>query len=283
MPGTNDFPSWWNNDSILIVIDIGIDESERPPSDLIVSAVIGHTALMRKFKNKWNADLERYRVEFFHAKDYYSPGAKPYRGLSTTKRKMLLRRLATHMDRYVDAGISVAINREEYKAITSERFRSNWGSAYTLAIQLLLMVVHSELHRSGHAQESVNILIEQGQHVYQALQMIEIAKTNEFAFLRIATVGTGGKKDNSILQAADWVSHGWSQYLHDGHSPLLNAVAGSRPEKFPLVGWNPGLIERLKSDIDADIERRRVLNLKPLRRGQKLLLKHPMWDDLRHS
>ena len=51
-------PSWWRDDSHLIVIDIGIDESKSPPSSLLVlSAIVGNTAKMRKLDAEWKREI----------------------------------------------------------------------------------------------------------------------------------------------------------------------------------------------------------------------------------
>lgn len=212
----------------------------------MVSAVVGQTSLLRKFAVAWKRALHCFDVNFFHAKDHWNLHASPYHNLSMTEGRKLLSRLSGHMGKYVEAAISVAINPDEYRSMTSDRFRSHWGSPYTMAIQLLLIVIHNDLQRQKRGHEIANILLEGGPHVHQALEVIEKTKGSNFAFIRIAASGCGPKLNNPLLQAADILAYGWGEYLVSERSEMLDAIASKRPDRFPIFGLTPGLIERFE-------------------------------------
>lgn len=266
------FPSWWANESNLIVIDCGIDESVRSNNKLlVVSAIIGQTSTMRKFANAWAKDLQDFNVDFFHAKDHWNRRAKPYHGLSMTKRSKLLKRLIGHIHKYVEVGISVAVNVDEYERITTPRFRSNWGAPFAFSIQMLMVLAHLDLKDRNRDREKANVLVEQGAHIHQALEIIGKAKHSPYAFVRIASAGWGEKTGNPILQAADLLAYSWGEYLTTNrNSSFMQGLAERKPHRFPCLPLNTDLVERLKSDINAHIERRRKL-----RPGLKVLLRMP--------
>ena len=256
------------------MIDIGIDESARQSNRLLtVSAVVGQQSRMRILHKKWKADLVRAGVDYFHAKEHWNFQAKAYNGVNAKTREELLLTLSACMNKHIYTAVSVTIDTDEYKQMTTPKFRSQFGAPYTMAIQLLTILIHRDLSKRNRAEEPVNFLLEQGAHIYQALEMIDKSTQEPYAFLRVATAGKGTKSDNPILQAADLVSYGWGEYQLDGQSKMLSAVAAKHRKRYGCVPWTPGLIDQLKSGVEADIARRRKFGDPPLARGLKPFLK----------
>jgi hypothetical protein len=250
----------------------------RGRGDFVVSSVIGQTALMHKFAEEWARALEMNGVDYFHAKDHWNKRAEPYHGLSIAKRKELLASLFGHFRKFVEFGISVAINKKEYKDITSEKFRSQFGSPYTMAIQLMMIEIHKDLWKRNRSHEKANILLEEGAHIHQALEVIERSRGRPDSFVNIATKGYGSKRDNPILQAADMLSYGWGEYLLQSRSQMLSGVATGRHLRFPCITWRPDLITELMDGVKGEIERRRYLGMPGLVKGIKPLLKGPDYE-----
>jgi len=256
------------------VIDIGIDESApSAQGTLVLSAMIGQTSKMKRLDRKWKADLERYNVAYFHAKEHWNRRSKAYSRISMQKRQELLSRLVGHIHKYSNVGLSVSIDPQEYADLTTPPFRSEWGSAYAFAIQMLIILVHFELKESeekgrSHKNELANVLIEGGhKNTQQAFEIISkaVGKVgDDSAFIRVKSVGVGGKKDNPILQAADLLAYGWCQRISMGKSQMLDklAGAGAPPEKFKALDLSVELVEMLKRDIDAHAQRRNDLRFK---------------------
>jgi len=260
----------------LVVIDIGIDESARKGHRLLtVSAVVGQQARMRILHKKWKTDLKRAGVDYFHATEHWNLQSKPYNGVSMKVREELLLTLAACLNKYIYSAVSVTIDTDEYKQMTSDRFRSQFGSPYTMAVQLLTILIHKELVRKQRSAEDVGFMLEEGKHIYQALAIIDKSIKEPYAFLRVVTSGKGDKASHPILQAADLVSYGWGEYQVTGQSKMLRAVAAKHPKRYSCVPWTPALIACLKSGVAEDITRRREFGAPPLARGLKPLLKLP--------
>ncbi len=91
-------PSWWNDESLLIVIDIGIDESKSGPL-LVVSAIVGKTSPMRKLDAEWKRELVSSGVDYFHAQEHWNLRSKSYHGISREERERLLKSLVGHFQK----------------------------------------------------------------------------------------------------------------------------------------------------------------------------------------
>jgi len=77
------FPSWWTDENLLVMINVGVDESKSDSSSLLVlSAIVGNTAQMRKMDRSWKHDLNTSGVDYFHAKDHWNASARSYHGIS---------------------------------------------------------------------------------------------------------------------------------------------------------------------------------------------------------
>jgi hypothetical protein len=245
-------PSWWRDDSTLIVIDIGIDESKSPPSQLLaVSAIVGNTGVMRKLDKEWKRELTTTGVDYFHAKEHWNGSAKPYHGISRTERDKLLNRLVSHAHHRIMFGVSSFVDEVEYKDSASERFRSQYGSPYGFAFQTLMVTIYMRLLHLKKANQPVNILIEDGhRNAQQAIGFIKEKKERGPGGLTVETYGLGGKKDNPILQAADMLAFGVCEAHTKGHSDFASRLAPPRLlGRFLELPWNKSAVEAVKEDI----------------------------------
>jgi hypothetical protein len=145
------FPSWWNNGNLL-VIDCGIDESatkNHSKSILVVSGQFGSTSKMKKLDKQWRAALADYQVPYFHAQEFWNPRTKIYKHLSMGRRSRLLDALVGYIDKYVEFGISAHIDPQQYIGMTSDRFRSQFGSPYTFTMEMLFVALRLYLSQWG--------------------------------------------------------------------------------------------------------------------------------------
>lgn len=255
------------------MVDIGIDESVPKSSDLlIVSAVLGQTALMKKMDSAWSRELRDDGVDFFHAKDHWNAKYAPYHGLSMTKRKALLAALVEHFRRFAQAGITVSIKPEEYKGITSNAFRSDWGAPYAFAIQILMLMIYLDLHHRERTHEEANILIEEGhKNLGQVAEIIPKMKSNDSSFLRLNSYSHGSKKGSPILQAADMLVYSAGKHIVSGDSRIYRQLASRvRPRQFQRLHITPEHISMLKRDLDASSERKRQERLRQWLAGSRV-------------
>jgi len=245
------------------VIDLGIDESRIAGRNvLVVSAVIGQTSMMRKLAREWKKDLADNGVDYFHAKDHWNGRSKPYHGLSNQKRRELLQTLIADVHRFAHIGLSVSINIEEYERLTTPRFRSDWGAPYAFAIQMMMLLIYIDLKERKREHEVVNFLIEDGNHVGQAYEIISKVPHTKEAFLNLGTLTRGGKLNNPILQAADLLAYGCCQYVSTGQSRVYMQLVARHAQQFPRLECSEKIIEMIQRDINANFERRRELRLR---------------------
>jgi hypothetical protein len=117
-----------------------------------------------------------------------------------TKRRWLIQHCVQHIHKYAFAGFSVAIDTQEFDEITDQRFKSEWGSSYPFAIQLMFIMIHFHLRKRSALHEPVNILIEDGhKNSKQIIEIIRNGKKKKGGFIKIGTYGLGGKTGNPIL------------------------------------------------------------------------------------
>jgi hypothetical protein len=83
------------------MIDWGMDESGVPDKKMpVISAILGQTSKVANLNFRWSAELERYGVDYFHAKDHWNKKARCYRGISNKKREALLSSLVSQISKY---------------------------------------------------------------------------------------------------------------------------------------------------------------------------------------
>jgi hypothetical protein len=256
------FPSWMRKGE-LVVIDCGMDESLSSAGILVVSALVGQSSMMARLSKIWQRDLEAFGVDFFHAKEHWNKRSRAYHGLSNAKRRQLLLRLIDHVRKFSYRGISVSIRPEEYKTWTTNRFRSNWGAAYSFAIQMLMLLIYQDLEDRKRTHEIVNFLLEDGHpNANQALDIISGVGNTKRPFLNLGTFGRGGKLNNPSLQAADLLAYGNCQFVSNGDSRIYRQLVGRTEKRFFRLECNRDLVDLIKQEINSNFDRRRELRLK---------------------
>jgi hypothetical protein len=129
-------------------------------------------------------------------------------------------------------GVSCRVNFNEYNAITTPEYRSFFGSAYTLALQLCVVVVDRFLHAAPGDDHGFSVCLEDGhRNAGEALQYLREALKNDAPLtkdqitemfgdspvkvhesskpprVRLTAAERGTKKANVPLQAADILAH----------------------------------------------------------------------------
>ena len=165
---------------------------------------------LRKLNKEWKRELTETGVDYFHAQEHWNLQSKAYHGLGTKGRDKLLDRLVCHLHHRFLFGASTIVEESDYRKNTTDRFRSQYGSPYGWAFQILMVMILLKLIEQKRQYQPVNILVEAGHpNALQAMGFIEKKKRlNRNKGLRVGTYGFGGKKDNPILQAADLLAFG---------------------------------------------------------------------------
>jgi hypothetical protein len=232
-------PSWWDKDSCLVAIDLGYDEGGSGDK-LLVSVQIGITEQAKKLKRKWKLPGG---LPYFHSKDFgvYNGGVFTKAGLGRKARERLVGQLGTAIRQHLLFAVTARISISQYESLTSQLFRSKYGTAYGFAVNACLLCAYGLVTDHGHNPE-FNILIERGHRnaeqiaqILEGLQKVpaEVQRTagdNVIPDLRILTTGLGEKKDHPILQAADMVAYSEWQGLRRADPTIWNAInRGSGP------------------------------------------------------
>jgi hypothetical protein len=231
-----------------------IDESGKG-NTLIISAYVVRSGPAHRFAKTWNEVLDRYKVDYWHSKDFRSSKSKLFRHLTKSKRKDMLLELVAPIKKRFSYGITVEINISEYEAMTSPRFRSQWGSKYTWGVNMVFLSLSKHLEADGCNDEVVNVLIEKGHsNLKQAIEHVERFKNPKNAHvIRVGNVGDGHKKDNAGLQAADMLAYGSYEELRKlkRKPEIFGRLVANPAPKHVWMSWNPVLVELGKQGVEA--------------------------------
>lgn len=220
--GHYEFPSWWDEWSWLVALDIGFDESGSGDV-LLVSLQLGTVQRARKLKTRWQAELNKVDIPFFHSKDFRNLKGGIFKKLTAEQRARLLGVLTAIMRKRLSIGYTGKVTISRFNSKSDNTLRSRWGAAYSFAIQMLLLVTRLWLddHKLG---ADVNILVEDGhKNSNQIVEILQHGKATDPA-LNIMTVGLGSKKDHPILQAADMLAYSEWQKLTHGDRDIWEAL-----------------------------------------------------------
>jgi hypothetical protein len=209
-----------------MAIEIGCDESGANDT-LLVSFQLGVTDQAKKLHKRWRKRLALDGVEYFHAKEYGNFDHGVFAGLDRNKRAALLHDLSKLVRQHMCIGVTANVSKSLYEQKTTQEFRSRWGTAYTFAIQMLVLVAYLYADRFNLRAE-FNVLIEDGhRHASQAIESLNKAKQVGLSVpAKLLNIGLGSKADHPILQAADMLAYShWQQISDpDGTFPLFQAL-----------------------------------------------------------
>ena len=242
------------------MFDFGFDEGGTSGETLLVSAQFGSTASMARLERGWKTALSKGGVPFFHSKDYYNFTHGVFVGLGRAERRRLLKRLAELLHKRATMGITACISEPLYERLTTQPFRSKWGSAYSFAVQMVLLAGHVLLKQINRKDEPVNILIAEGhRNLGQVdLQLEELQRASPF--LRIKTHGRGKMADWGILQAADMLAYAMWEKRGAIRPEIYNTLHASGKGSYnsAVVDCNGELIESISHGVDAYVVARRA-------------------------
>lgn len=235
------------------MIDCAFDESGSKESHrgnlLVVSGYFGATSRMARLSRSWQGTLDGFGVPYFHTKELWNGRSELFRGLSKSQRKRLLSALIESVHHNVQWGFSAFIDPDYYVSKTSERFRSQWGSAYTFAMRLTILFFILILERERRAGEAVNILIEGGHpNANQALEMMREFSTFEDRPLNIRNYGLGPKEGQPTLQAADMLAYASCEDFCTKSRLVDRLIAGKRITHF-WINCNTEVVDMMQDTV----------------------------------
>jgi hypothetical protein len=145
--------------------------------------------------------------------------------------------------------------------MAADKFRSRWGTAYSFAINMLMLCAYLEFtidrDESKYPWPPVdgNVLIEDGhRHSSQALEIVQDSKNIPKAhrFVNVLSAGLGSKQDHPILQAADMLAYAEWQEISERHS-ALHPVLYSPTSRYRVarLECTAEVIEEIKKGPEA--------------------------------
>jgi len=208
------------------------DESIGSRGDLIIAGYASSIDRWASFATEWKECLEEYKVPYFHMTKLKSQQSRIFRHLSWEQRQKFFTKLLWLIYRHAMFGVSCRISPKDYENVTTPQFRTQFGSAYTFALQICTLIIDRFLNavpgddhkfsvflEAGHrnADEAIKYLREeQLRHTPltdEELQEIagdpnvEIIRNHKPSRVRIDSVGLGTKQSKAPLQAADILAH----------------------------------------------------------------------------
>jgi len=250
----------------VIVLDSFLDEGGKDDSSiLIVSGFIGASSLMHKLARDWQTTLNNYDVAYWHTKQFRNTKRKLFRHLSQSQKKELAIRLIAAINKRALMGVTVVLNKQQYLDLTTERFRSQWGSPYTYAVQMALLQISLWLDKKGRQEEPINVLLEEGhRNAEQAIDHIRrLKKPNEVKVLNLRDSGLGDKKGNPVLQAADMLAYSsFEEQRKLKRKPeIFGRLVATRRPRHPDYIWldcTSELIELTKRGVEILFREKRL-------------------------
>jgi hypothetical protein len=262
----DDDPIWWDDEVCLMAVHLGYDEGGADDI-LLVSVQMTVTEQARKLKRQWRSALGN--VQCFHSKDLcnFTSGVFTAAGLNRKQREQLLKDLRKIIHRHLALGVTAKISKKLYGSLTTNEFRSRWGTAYSFAINMLMLCAYLEFTVARDESKypwppiDVNVLIEDGhRHAKQALGIVQDGKNlpKEHRFVNVLTAGLGSKIDNPILQAADMLAYAEWRDISQRDS-LLNCTLDSPTSHYRTARFEctAELIEEITKGPEAWMKRRR--------------------------
>jgi hypothetical protein len=223
----DDDPSWWDEDHILMALQLGYDESGHGDT-LLVSVQVGIVEPAKRLKRQWRNRLGP--LPFFHSVDFgnATKGIFSDAGFDPEDRRELLKDLSGLIHRCLSVGMTAKISKSLYEQKTTAKFRSQHGAAYCCCINSLLLLVYVWAKKLNIKPE-VNIIIEGGhnnaaQSVSLLNQWKDAPPVPHLDGLKILNVGLGRKEDHPILQAADMLAYCKKQHLCNGDREIYDAL-----------------------------------------------------------
>jgi hypothetical protein len=232
----DDDPSWWDEDSYLMAIDLGYDEGGSGDT-LLVSAQVGITEQAKKLKKEWKRRLwDANDMPYFHSVDFdnYTGGAFTKSSLDRDERSELLGDLCGLIHDRLLFSITARVSIKEFNSLSDQVTRSRHGTAYGFAINMCMLTAYI-LVKKLNLQPHFNILVEAGHRnsnqvaqildgLHRFLPEIAAKRADVIPDIRVLSAGLGSKKDHPILQAADMVAYSRWLHIRGGDHTIWNAL-----------------------------------------------------------
>ena len=266
--------------SMVLVLEAYFDESGSSLDQHPILVLGGYVALFEQwlaFSGDWRLVLRNYGVPYFHATELPSRHSKLFGHLSNEQKKAFVGDLIAVIGKYVDMGVCIIMNPDDWRLATTDTFRCKHGSAYGICMELLLMLASVSLRKPGEEPQRVSVFLEDGHKnagdailrasYYKAdtepLEVPPGATVHQLVddlprtrFMRIGTIGLVPKTTTLPVQAADLYTYLASNLLRPtGHfifQECICKLAKVKPHWYSA--WNSQKVKLLVDIIEQGTE-----------------------------
>ena len=234
---------------------------------LIVAGYLAEEAKWSAFEKCWAALLKQFNVDRFHMKDLRNLRHKRYKHLSRANRLELLTNLIDATAEAALLGTIGYLRPCDYQAVTDQKFRSRYGSAYGILITLSLLKLDSVLLNQIREPDTIRVFLEEGHaNAADALRLLQywqedtapvpthyegepvqqvVPDPNRTFRLRIADFRLGSKTGMYQLHAADmsayFASFSLSYKIDEEFTSLFDKLLGCVPHLS--TSWNRSALQ----------------------------------------
>jgi len=208
------------------MLEAYFDESGKSKKTVVVSGYFASPDAWHSVIRGLGRIFAKYRIDYLHMKEIRNQNAPHYSHLSIPAREKLLRGVARQLRQRLPLALSVTVDLKEYEDGTSQRFRSQLGSAYTAAATAAILMT-SNLLREQNIMQIIGWTFESG-HANEKQLFQRLARMQQIAGdgLGIGWYGFTGRLQSKPLQAADVLANS----VHNsamGNDGMLQELLGA--------------------------------------------------------
>lgn len=243
------------------MLEVYVDESgtggRGPNALLIMAGYVGESEKWREFSTRWQATLQKFGLPYFHMRHFQNMDHQLFKHLSRAQRNELIDTLISELKNVAVLGFMVYMRPADYRQVTDREFRNQWGSAYGMCMNLVILQLNEVLITPQKFPETVDVFLEDGHSDARgALQQlldwkrltdpapdeIEGVPTEQSfpdpertSLLRIRSARLASKKTMLPLHAADTLASLANATLHFRDDAFLDRIFNSLLASLPHI------------------------------------------------
>ena len=207
---------------LLGMLRVFLDRGEkRAPDDDVMSVVatVFRRTRYKQFLRPWNRMLKRWRVDAFHATDFYN-GAKPFERKTPAANKRFeqdCKQIPALIGMNAERIVTVAFRPNEFIAKASPWWKQNFGTnMHIMAVQICLLMNGLWIERENPTEQFAYIC-ESGE-LYEGTLVDTINRLKNSGYsslIRTSSFTLANKGVAHGLEASDFVAWHWNKFYLD--------------------------------------------------------------------
>lgn len=239
------FPQWEN--VLVAVLETYTDESERD-GVLCVAAYIGYSKDWGRFNKKWRNRLRKKGLTHFHMHEFIESKSALRKKLGKNADSFFVD-LTRLIREFTCKSFRFIIDEDEYKRATTNRFRSQFGNAFTFLTRAIIYYSYTWAKNDFGEKSLMNVVIECGHRGDAKVEqyMKELMKAEIIGSGRL-----GKKRLLPPLQAADILAYSGSS----GYNADYSVPTGRLPKVAQLYFTK----QKIRQQVALVEEQRKRIN-----------------------